>query len=242
MSKSKSWLTAEEESYLKQFDSRNRSIRDNVRLVAQRHSSGLYVCGSAGTSKTYTVTSILEEEEASYEVVAGHITGVGLFRTFQKNPHSTIVLDDVTAIFKNEVGKQILLSALGKGKNGERWVGYHKASMQERCLFFGGVIAISNLMLGCDPVSIALQSRVNAIEYIPEQEEIRAFIKHIAESKGFDNMTIEESKELASFVITISLEEGKALDLRSITKSAEVYVASKSGTLESTWQDLVRNN
>jgi hypothetical protein len=232
------WLSEADLCALKSFDQKNCAIRDYTRMVAHRGSSGLYICGPPGTSKTYTVETVLQEEDASFVVVRSHLTPVGLFRTIADNPYSVIVLDDVNAVFKNAISRQILLAALGDSPNGERRVEYHTAYCSQRCLFLGGIIALSNLMLGNDPISLALSSRCVALEYSPTQPEIKAFMKHIAMKGGF-GLTPEELMEVVSFLIAASEEIGKPLDLRNIKKAAACYSAHR-GTTESDWRSLVR--
>lgn len=229
------WLSEADLRALKSFDQKNCAIRDYVRLVAARNLGGLYICGPPGTSKTYTVESILQEEDAPYVVVRSHVTPIGLYRTIAENPHSVIVLDDVSAIFKSTLGRQVLMAALGDTPTGERWVEHHTASGSRRCLFQGGVIALSNILLGNDPISLALTSRCVALEYSPTQPEIKAVMRRIAMDGGY-GLSPEELKEVVSFVIATSEEVGKALDLRNLKKAAACYSGCKA--TESDWRSL----
>ena len=64
---------------LQELQRRLAVVRDRVRGVARRHYTGFYLFGRAGTAKTYTVRTTLDELNIPYEYHAGHLTPMGLF-------------------------------------------------------------------------------------------------------------------------------------------------------------------
>lgn len=236
------WFTDEDQKNLEAFDNQNRAIRDWARVVAQRGVSGVYIYGPKGTSKTYTVTSILDEEGFEYTLIASRITAASIFGMFKDNPHHTFVFDDVSSIFKDRIAVSILLSALGKRKNGQRKVEYHTHKNSEVIDFTGGIIALSNVMLATDPISQALASRVQPLEYNPTQSQIKAYMKKLAMTSGFQGLPIEASKEIVSFIIEASVALSKPLDLRNADNAAGVYRICQTSPGESSWQDMVMSS
>ena len=105
---------------LAELNERLALVRDRVRGVAKQGQAGFYLYGRAGTSKTYTVRTTLDELGVKYQYQNGHITPLGLFETFEEYPDGIIVLDDVSEIFKQPSAKGILLAALGSQPNGVR--------------------------------------------------------------------------------------------------------------------------
>lgn len=129
---------------LAELNERLALVRDRVRGVAKQGQAGFYLYGRAGTSKTYTVRTTLEELGVKYQYQNGHITPIGLFETLEEHPDGIIVLDDVSEIFKQPTAKSILLAALGSQPNGVREIRYKRQGVTAKVRFSGGVIAISN--------------------------------------------------------------------------------------------------
>jgi len=139
-------------------------VRDRVRSVARKLSNGLYLFGPAGTSKTYTVKTTLDDLKLKrpYQYHLGHITSMGLFDLLGECHDRIIVLDDVSELLNSKIALQILLAALGNQPDdtGERIVKYQRQGHDEIVRFTGGIILISNLKLHATPLLDALKSRV----------------------------------------------------------------------------------
>ena len=75
-------------------------IRDRVVGVESRQHNGFYLYGRAGTSKTYTVMKTLEDMGAKPVYKNSHLTDMGLFKLLDESSESTIVLDDMSQLFK----------------------------------------------------------------------------------------------------------------------------------------------
>ena len=157
---------------------RQSLIRDRIRGVVHQAANGVYLHGRAGVSKTYMVRTTLESLCQRYAYSNGHLTPVGLFELIETNPHSVIVLDDVTTIFGVPKALQLLLAALGTPHDGSRTrtVRYKTATTDKVAYFEGSIIAISNLSLGehSNQVLQALQDRVHVMAYEPTDDEVEA--------------------------------------------------------------------
>ena len=220
-------------------------VRDRIRGVVHREANGVYVHGRAGVSKTFIVRTTLNSLSQRYAYSNGHLTPVGLFDLIAENPQSVIVLDDVSAIFKQPRALQILLAALGTPHDGSRTrtVRYKTATTDTTIFFEGSIVCISNLQLAghASEVLQALQDRVHVIAFEPTDEEIEAQIHEIAGTspRGVDSA---EALEVATFVIDTCRREGVRPSVRLfIDKALHDYRLWRARNSESHWHDLVRS-
>jgi hypothetical protein len=221
-------------------------LRDYVRGVARQYATGLYLFGRPGTAKTHTVRDVLEREiREVYAYRRGHLTPMGLFELIAGHPDEVIVLDDLASIFRSEVALQILLSALEppKGRDRGRVVAYKRQGREERVVFRGGIICISNRVLHGEELLGAFKSRVNVLNYNPGDAHLAALMLSLAalgwpaERPGVPGA---ECREVARFVITELLRRGCPFDLRLfLDKALPNYQQAKDGEAESDWRDLV---
>jgi len=166
---------------------------------------------------------------------------MGLFEFVAEHPEHVIVLDDISSLFKNDQAMQILLAALD-GKPGEpRTVTYKSKDRDEKVLFTGSIIAISNIPLRCDPLARALGSRIVMLEHEPSDDEIAAFMRHLA-NDGHVDLSSDECREVVEFVIDETRHFDLRLDLRHLTKAWQDYRQHKDGWSKTPWKDLVRTS
>ena len=231
---------------LKALHDQQALILDRVRGVAFGHNSGLYLHGRPGTSKTFLVRTWLTERSIRHDYHQGHITTRGLFDKIRDNPHSVIVLDDVSQLFKEPVGLQILLAALGTPPDGSRVrrVAYKTAYCEEVVDFSGGIIAISNLPLKGhnSEVRDALSDRVHVYHFDPTNEQVEAAIYDLAESspRGVD---WGHAIVVAGFVIDECRRQGARISIRLyLDKALADFIQWREGNTQSHWHDLVRSS
>ena len=154
-----------------------------------------------------------------------HLTDLGLFDLLRENHDRTVLLDDVSSIFKHRVALQILLAALGNQPSdwGVRIVKYKRRGLEETIRFTGGILAVSNLELHDEPVLEALKSRVNYLKYDPTSQQIEVMVLEIA-NKGWTtpagNVMPEVGREIAEFLIAESHRLSVRLDMRNLTDKA----------------------
>lgn len=227
---------------LKDLQHQHTIIRDRLRAVVHGHANGIYLFGRPGTSKTYMVCTNLDEWAVPYKLNNGHLTPVGLFDLIAENYDRTIVLDDVTEIFRHPQALQIFLAALGTPHDGsrERLIRYKTANDNRTVRFTGGIVAISNLTLTgtTNAVVTALRDRVHMIEYDPSDEQILAQINQIAAS-GPRGVAARDARMVASFLAS-SLPEGFRPSIRLFMDKALVdYRLWADGNSEAHWKDLV---
>jgi alkylated DNA repair dioxygenase AlkB len=236
-------------------------VRDLVRGVSRGYYPGLYLYGPPGTGKTYTVMKTLEAGGRLVKYHKGHITAIGLVELLEEYRNGVVVLDDVAEIFNSPIGLQIFLAALGRspedaelpGQPNGRIVTYKRKGVEQRIVFTGGLVAISNLELHGTGLLGAIKSRSDCVKYDPTDQELAALMLDIAE-EGYemkrpapesgvatkDTLSPEECREVALFVIEQSLNRGCHLDLRVLVdKSFPKRLQHANGDSDNGWQDLV---
>jgi hypothetical protein len=230
------------------LDKRLGIVRDLVRGVGKRHSTGLYLFGHPGTSKTHTVTDVLRREfNDGFVRQSGHLTPLGLFELIGEHRDSVIVLDDLGELLKNRVAMQLLLAALEKPvrRDGGRPVTYRRHDEVRTVNLYGGIVCISNLVLHDTGLLGALRSRVVVLNYDPPDAQIGALMLDIA-GRGWPfgssrpAITSAEATEVAEYVIAETLRLGRRFDLRLlVAKALPVFLHWKKRETESHWRDLV---
>jgi hypothetical protein len=227
---------------LAEFNRRKGVVRDYVRGVGRHYATGLYLFGRPGTAKTHTVRAVLEAEICEpYCYQRGHLTPLGLFELIADHADEVIVLDDLVTIFKSDVALQILLSALEHptARDRSRVVKYRRKGTEDRVVFRGGIICISNRELHDEELLGAFKSRVHTLNYDPSDAQLGALILHIA-SQGMPSVKPEEAAAVAGFVIEEMLRLQCQFDLRLfVNKAIPDYVQWKDQETESDWRDLV---
>jgi hypothetical protein len=226
---------------LSSFDQKLQLIRDRVRGVVDPDSTGVYLVGRPGTSKTYTVRQELDLRTKDWLYRNARMSAMGLFDLLAEYPHHVIVLDDVPSLFADRQAIQILLPALDDEARKPRTVTYRTRRGRERILFYGGIIGVSNLPLKNDPLGQALSSRFKMVEHEPSDEEIVAFMRFLA-AKRWQDLPPAEHQMVVEFLISESQELNQRLDLRHLAKARDDFRQWKHGKAKTDWRDLIRSS
>jgi hypothetical protein len=233
---------------LAELHRRQSIVRDYVRGVARQYATGLYLFGRPGTAKTHTVRMVLEQEiREIFTYQRGHITPMGLFELIAAHPDEVIVLDDLGAVLKSDVALQILLSALEHptSRDRSRVVKYRRQGREERAVFRGGIVCISNRELHDDELLGAFKSRVHTLNYDPTDAQLGALMLDIADRGwpcGSANLEIgpDAARTVADYLIGEMLRLSCPFDLRLlVNKAFPDYQQWKDGEAESDWRDLI---
>ena len=221
-------------------------IKDRVRGVVHRQSTGMYLHGRPGISKTFMVRSTLEQMAVSYTPDSGHLTAIGLLDLIDENRDRLILIDDVSAIFNQPIALQFLLAGLGSGhdRSGTRFITHKTAKGTRTVPFSGGIFFLSNLGLDGHHKEIlaAIRDRINVIHFDPSDEQIIALIFKLADD-GVGDTDPKEARKVAAFV----LEHCELLKIRPsvrlfVDKALKDYQLWASGKCEAHWEDLVVSN
>jgi hypothetical protein len=214
-------------------------IRDRTRMVAMRMISSCYIYGSPGIGKTHWVRTTLEDMKVQYEMATGNMTAQGLFELLKRCSDTTIVFDDVTAVFQNKIARSILLAALGNdgGRDGAREVSYHIGRRQQTIQFTGGIIATSNMLSYGDATFAALNSRTKPLQWTPTTSQIEAMMRWTASRGWRDEVSPADAAMVAEIVIQECRRLNVAPEMRLLYEHAlPCFLAQRIGMLESSWQ------
>jgi hypothetical protein len=235
-------------------------VRDLVRGVSRGYYPGLYLYGPPGTGKTYTALKTLAAGNRPVKYHKGHITAIGLVELLDEYADAVVVLDDVAEVFSSPVGLQVFLAALGRspedaeqaGRPNARIITYKRKGVEQRIVFAGGLVAISNLELHDGGLLGAIKSRSDCVKYDPTDQELAALMLDIA-ANGYElkrsgagpgatrvKLSAEECREVSLFLIEQALKLGCRLDLRVLVdKSFPKRLQYANADSDNSWKDLV---
>src|SRR6516165_3053227 len=194
--------------------------------------------------------ALLAELHRRQAIVRDYVRGVG--RQYATGLYlfgrpGTAKTHTVRAVLKSDVALQILLSALEHptSRDRSRVVKYRRQGREERAVFRGGIICISNRELHGDELLGAFQSRVHTLNYDPTDAQLGALMLDIADRGwpcGSPNPEIgpEAARTVAHYLIGEMLRLSCPFDLRLlVNKAFPDYQQWKDGEAESDWRDLI---
>jgi hypothetical protein len=241
-------LSPADQRHLDQFENKLQLVRDRTTGVARRFSTGFFLHGPGGVSKTYTVIAELQRLQANHRLSNARMTGRGLFDTLKSYPDAVHVIEDAEPMMRDGNALGVLRSALwGQRRDGEkgpseRRVTWSAYKTRLEILFTGGVIVISNRDLLDTPELQALRTRIPCMHLQPTDAELGALMRHIA-LRGFEHeghkMDPAECREVCEHVLAESLSLHRPLDMRLLINSFSAYLQWQEGEAGCHWQDLV---
>ena len=237
-------------------------LRDLLDLVISGQQSSLLITGMAGIGKTHDVTTRLKKylgdnvdsgnEGASWHVVKGFSTPIGMYSTIFENRDKLIVFDDCDSILKEPNARNILKAALDSyDERIVSWISkrtFNPEGMTEdeiqakyddsdgqdlpsRFPFTGQIIFISNL--DKDKIEEAILSRSFAIDITLKASDVFLRIESILEHLAPD-ISMEIKQEALDHLKEVGSKSGKPANLRTMIGAAKI----RKGGSEN-WKRLV---
>ncbi len=237
-------LMAGDQDALESLERKLQVIRDWVTGVAKNFKHGLFLHGSGGNGKSYTVLSQLRQLEVPYQLHNSRMTGKGLFLALKYAPDVIHVLEDMERLTKDADAQGVLRSAMWAQPRHERVVTWTTATDgPDRFVFRGGLILISNRPLADLPELRAMATRIEVLRLEVTEAEQTARMHDLA-SRGYrqqDKTVIgpDECLEVTEHLLSECRAAACPLDLRLQQKSFQTYLQWESDLTALHWKDLV---
>jgi hypothetical protein len=230
---------------LASLDKKLLLVDDCVTAVVGHYETGLYLYGSGGLGKSYTVMKKLEELGASVKVFNSRMTPKGLFLALEKAPDAVHVLEDMERLTDDRDAQGVLRSALWSQPDKPRQVTWTTATGGEhRFEFRGGIIMLANRPLHDLPELRALATRISVHKLEISEAEMTAQLRRIAGEgfgRGKHQLDAEKSLQVAEFVIAECKAAGCPLDIRLFDHSCLDFLQWDANNSACNWKDRVTN-
>jgi hypothetical protein len=241
-------LSPADQRYLAQYEQKLQLVRDRTEAVARGYSTGFFLHGAGGMSKSYTVLRTLKAMQADFKLYNSRMTGRGLYNAVEKFPDSIHVLEDMEQIMHDKGAQGVLRSALwGQRRDGdrgpaERLVTWSTYKMEHSFVFTGGVIMISNRPMADMPELQAVKTRITVMHLHASDSEVRALMRAVA-LRGYEHegRTLDPADclKVCEYLIEQSLSLHRSLDMRLLITSFCDYLQWEEGDACCHWRDLV---
>ena len=206
---------------------------DLAKLTIFKEFKSIFVAGSGGLGKSYTVQQILESEEfiedRDYVYVKGHVSPYALFQLLQEHCTLPFIFDDCDGILKDSTSLEILKAVIDSYSNRKvKWL--TSAGVRERVSrvfeFTGSIIFLSNLPFDKVPQPIVSRTIMVDVSMTAQEkmDRMRYIVKTMPEMDGFSPEEIEELLNVLDRYKLLMAD----FNLRSLVKAATMY--RKTGT------------
>jgi hypothetical protein len=235
---------AGDENALASLEKKLQVVRDLVTAVIKGFKTGLFLYGSGGVGKSFTVLGHLEHHQAGHQLYNSRMTAKGLFLALKHAPDAVHVLEDMERLTKDADAQGVLRSALWAQPGHDRAVTWTTATDgPQRFVFRGGLILISNRPLADMPELRALATRIEVHRLDVSDAELTALMLDLA-GRGYrrqDKVVVgsEECLQVTEHLLRECRAAGCPLDLRLQQKSFQTYLQWESDWSNSHWRDLV---
>jgi hypothetical protein len=225
------------------LDSYYQNLRSLVRIIAKKHSHGLFIVGDGAIGKTHTVLTTLSKEgldsNQDFSYFSGYLTPLSLYHHLFDNRDKLVVLDDVEGL-DDQKTISLLKSAMWSA-SGERVVSYKTTSKQltapSQFIFTGGIIVCSNqLPRGRNKESIdALISRAFLAEINFSYADKMRILAEITATVPYKGLTQDQRKEVFAFLAENSNETTRGINIRLLLKSFDAFASGEE------WKGIVKS-
>jgi hypothetical protein len=241
-------LSPADQRHLAAFEDKLQLVRDRTAAVVNGYSTGFFLHGAGGMSKSYTVLRTLKAMQADYKLFNSRMTGRGFYNALEKFPCSVHVMEDMEQIMRDRGAQGVLRSALwGQRRDGdkgpvERLVTWSTYKMEHSFIFTGGIIMISNRPLADLPELQAVKTRICCMHLTASDSEVRAKMREVS-LKGYEHegkvLDPAQCLEVCEYIIHQSLSLHRTLDMRLLTNSFHDYLQWQECDSACHWRDLV---
>jgi hypothetical protein len=227
---------------LNSLDNKLQLVRDRVRSVVGGYATGMYLYGSGGLGKSFSVSQELEALSAPVRMFNSRMTGKGLFNSLGAHPDAIHLLEDMERIVDDRDAQGVLRSALWSQPGKPRIITWTTAADPQRFEFRGGVIMVANVPLKALPELRALATRIAVHNMDVTDEELQAQMRRIARqgwSRGRHRLDANTCLGVCEYLIDQCLTAQCPMDLRLLDNSCLDYCQWDNEHSSLHWRDLV---
>lgn len=207
---------------------RFRYYEDLAKLTIFKEFKSIFVAGSGGLGKSYTVQQILESEEfiedVDYVYVKGHVSPYALYQLLQEHCTLPFIFDDCDGILRDTTCLEILKAVIDSYSTRRvKWL--TSSGVKERVSrvfeFTGSIIFLSNLPFDKVPQPIVSRTVMVDVSMTAQEkmDRMRFIVKTMPE---MDSFKAEEIEELLNVLDRYKLLMAD-FNLRSLVKAANMY-------------------
>lgn len=206
------------------LEDRYKKLKGYVQVLLNGNISSLFLLGDAGIGKSYQVIKTLNEMNAKYTKIAGHITPIKLYNTLyavENNDTEVIVFDDTYSIMKSEETISLLMASLWSidGVRTVDWLSSSKALKAPQSFqFTKKVILIQNNIPKTSSL-YPLCDRAYSYTLKFNRSELIDIMYEIAKKPSL-TLKAKERKEIVDFIVVNS---STRLSLRTQMRLEDIY-------------------
>lgn len=156
----------------------------HIAAWVDREIENLLVLGPGGTGKSFAYKSGLGNRP--YHAFGGRLTPLQMYLALHDRPDIPVVLDDISALLKQDDFRDLLKGLLETGRRVVRW-GTTTPKLEGRPTQFvctSSVLIVLNQVPRRDPDLEAILDRCDAIEFVPTKREVIAHMREVFPRAG----------------------------------------------------------
>ena len=193
----------------------------------------MFAHGPGGVGKSHEVLAELNRLHAIFHVWNSQMTARGLFDALQAYPDAIHIMEDMEQITRDRRAQGVLRSALWAQKQKtdtglpERLVTWATNRGDERFLFTGGIIMLSNRPLDDCPELRAVATRIACVEHRPTEAETQALMRAVAQGVRLRRPPYRPGglrALVADYLIEQALALRRSLDMRLLIDAFHDYL------------------
>ena len=232
-------MNIEDAENLERLEKKLVLVRDRVRSVALRYTTGFFLYGPGGSGKSHAVRGELDALGTRWVLHNSDMSAPGLFDMLHDLPEHVHVFEDMEQLYADRKAVGYLRSATWgdadmKNRVVTKTINKKRVSFE----FTGGVMILSNLPLGEIASLRALATRLNPAEFNTTDGEKKALMWKIAEGGKF-GLPPEACEEVCNFLCFYAGQRRKPLDLRLLDNAFKDRLMYDRAESRTHWKDLV---
>ncbi len=229
----------------RRITARRQRVADVITGIVQEYYLGAILFGPGGNGKSYEVMKNINRHNVSFGLANSRLSGLGLFQFIEQNRNRLCVIEDAEGILRDKNALGVLRSATegtATGRDGKklRKVTYHSNGKLREFTFTGSILLTMNRGPSELPEADALATRLQVIDYSPDDDEVVELMREICDSDDTRyQLSAEERHAVTDFVISCAQTAERRLNLRMQAQAFAAYTLWDTSHSGIHWEDAV---